>query len=59
MTESDYPYFYVWANNPKRATLYLRACRVLYRMKKGSVSVEFEDGQREVVSSRALRRRQP
>jgi hypothetical protein len=47
---------YVWGNNPKRATLKGRACRVLARGSLQSVMVEFENGQREVVSFRALRR---
>lgn len=49
---------FAWGNNPKRATLKGRACRVLVRARRmGSVLVEFENGQREVVSKRALRSR--
>src|SRR3989304_2349020 len=51
-----YPYFYAWRNNAKRATLYGRRCRILSRMTKNSVCVEFEDGQREVVSRNAVRK---
>lgn len=47
---------YAWKNNSKRVTLYRRACRVLHRLALGSVIVEFENGQRECVSRRALRR---
>ena len=47
---------YAWGNNAKRATLKGRACRILARGKKASVLIEFADGQREVVSYRALRR---
>lgn len=49
-------YRYAWGNNPKRATLKGRRCRVLVTARTmGSVLVEFENGQREVVSRRALR----
>lgn len=47
---------YHWANNPKRATMKGRRCRVLARGTMSSVMIEFEDGQREIVSRRALRR---
>lgn len=46
---------YAWKNNEKRRTLFGRACRVLHRLALGSVIVEFENGQRECVSRRALR----
>ena len=48
---------YVWGNNAKRAELKGRACEVLARGALGSVLVRLENGQREVVSRRALRRR--
>jgi hypothetical protein len=49
-------YRYAWGNNPKRATLKGRRCRVVTRGSLGSCLVEFVDnGQREVVSRRALR----
>lgn len=47
---------YAWKNNEKRRTLFGRACRVLYRLALGSVIIEFENGERECVSRRALRR---
>lgn len=47
---------YAWKNNEKRRTLFGRSCRVLYRLALGSVIIEFENGQRECVSRRALRR---
>lgn len=50
-------YTYTWGNNPKRATLKGRGCRILLRGARRSVMVEFEDGQREIVSYRALRER--
>ena len=49
-------YLYVWRNNAKRATLYGRLCRVLIRGRMNSALVEFEDGQREIVSRNALRK---
>jgi hypothetical protein len=48
-------YHYTWRNNPKRATLYGRLCKVLARGKMNSALVEFENGQREIVSRNALR----
>jgi len=52
-------YTYAWGNNPKRAELRGRKCRILHSMKKGSCMVEFENNQREVISRRALRRLEP
>jgi hypothetical protein len=49
-------YYYAWRNNPKRATLHRRRCRIIATGKMLSAVVEFENGQREVVSRRALRR---
>ena len=49
-------YEYRWGNNPKRATLKGRKCRVLARGKMNSCMVEFENGQRECVSRNALRK---
>jgi hypothetical protein len=52
-----FPYTYAWKNNEKRATLHGRALRVLARGAMNSALVEFENGQREVISRNALRRR--
>ncbi len=52
----DFPYRFAWRNNAKRATLYHRRCRVLARGGKNSVLVEFDNGQREIVSRYALRK---
>ena len=57
-------HYYAWQNNPdlglfpcpKRLTLYRRHCRILARGKLSSALVEFENGQREVISRNALRR---
>ena len=49
-------YIYRWGNNEKRATLQHRTCRVLARGTMNSALVEFENGQREVISRNALRK---
>lgn len=49
-------YIYCWRNNDKRATMYGRACTVICRGKMNSCLVEFENGQREVISRNAVRR---
>lgn len=53
-----WPFVYGWGNNAKRATLKGRRCRILAgpsRMR--TVLIEFENGQRETSSVRALRNR--
>uniref|UniRef100_A0A6M3LJU1 Uncharacterized protein n=1 Tax=viral metagenome TaxID=1070528 RepID=A0A6M3LJU1_9ZZZZ len=55
--KEDYPYRYAWKNNSKRVTLYNRCFRVIRRMVGNSALVEFEDGQKEVISRNAMRRR--
>lgn len=52
----EFPYRFAWGNNEKRARLKGRRCRVIARGAMNSVDVEFEDGQREIVSRNALRR---
>jgi len=54
--KKDQIYIYVWGNNPKRASMKGRKCRVIKRYKRNSALVEFESGQREVVSRNALRK---
>jgi len=49
-------YRYAWGNNPKRAKMKNRICRIIASGRMGSVLVEFEDGQREITSRRALRK---
>ncbi len=50
-------YIYAWGNNSKRAILNGRECVVVARGTMSSCLVEFVDnGQREVISLRALRR---
>ena len=48
-------YRYAWGNNPVRARLKGRLCRIVARGTMGSVLVEFLDGERQIVSWRALR----
>lgn len=55
----EFPWLYTWGNNEKRATLKGRHCRIVSRGERRSVMVEFEDGQREIVSFRALRKENP
>lgn len=52
-----FPYIYAWGNNKKRATMKGRACRILAYGRMNSRLIEFENGQREVVSGNALRKR--
>ena len=49
-------HYYAWRNNEKRARLYKRPCHIVASGRMGSVLIEFDDGGREVVSRRALRR---
>jgi len=52
-----YPYRYAWGNNPVRAKMKNKRCRVLASGTMNSVALEFEDGMRMVSSRRALRKR--
>lgn len=52
-----YPYIFHFGNNEKRASLKGRACRIIARGTQNSRLIEFENGQREVVSGNALRKR--
>lgn len=49
-------YIYTCGNNEKRASMKGRHCRILATGNKLSCLIEFENGQREIVSRRALRR---
>lgn len=51
----DY-YRYVWKNNPKRAALWGRTCKIIARGEMNSRMIEFLDGGREVVSGNSLRK---
>lgn len=47
-------YIYRWRNNEKRKQLFGRACRIIATGGKNSICIEFEDGQREIVSRFAV-----
>ena len=50
-------YIFAWGNNSKRAKLKGRKCFILFSGKMNSIVVEFlDDGQKEVISRRALRK---
>lgn len=50
-------YTYRWKNNPTRASLFGRSCRLLVVGRMGSALIEMlDDGYRVVTSRRALRR---
>lgn len=51
-----YPYYFVWGNNEKRATMKGRRCAVVCRGAKNSCMIEFENGQQEIVSRNAIRK---
>lgn len=51
-----YKYFFAWKNNEKRKTLYLRSCKIVAHAKNNSRLIEFENGQREIVSGNSLRK---
>ncbi len=51
-----YPYRFAWKNNSKRETLYNRRCRVVARGRMNSIMIEFENGQREIVSRNSVRK---
>ena len=53
---NDFPYIYTWGNNLKRISLKGHKCKVLARGALNSCLVEFENGQKEVVSRNALRK---
>jgi len=53
----DFPYVYNWANNPKRKTLKGHRCKIIARLALNSCVVEFANGQREVISRNALRKK--
>jgi len=49
-------YIYSWGNNIKRKTMKNRFCKVLARGKKNNILIEFENGQKEIVSRNSIRR---
>lgn len=52
-----YPLVYTWGNNPVRAALKGRRCRIVVKSRRmGSALIEFDNGFRVVTSWRAVRR---
>jgi hypothetical protein len=49
-------YIYGWGNNPKRKLLKHCRCKIIKTLKKNSVLVQFENGEGEVISRRALKK---
>ena len=45
-----------WGNNSKREKMKGRKCRIVSAGSKGSRMIEFENGQREIVSWMSIRR---
>ena len=54
---SEMTHTFYWGNNSKRETLKGRECKVLASAKMNSILIEFENGQRECVSRRSVRRK--
>ena len=54
---ADYPYVFSWGNHPDRLKLKGRRCRMIKSGKMGSVMVEFKNGEKHIVSRRALRKK--
>jgi hypothetical protein len=52
----DMVYVYKWKNNEKRLSMYGRKCKVIVRGRANSALVEFEDGQREIISRNAIKK---
>jgi len=53
---NEMKYIYHWGNNPKRATMKGRICKIVTSGKLCSVLIEFCDGQKEITSRRSLRK---
>jgi hypothetical protein len=52
----DFPYFFVWRNNPKREEWYGRRVRIVAQGAKRTVLIEAASGERMFTSLLALRR---
>lgn len=50
-------HYFAWKNNEKRAQMYGKPCRIIARGTQNSRLIEFENGQREIVSGNSLRKR--
>ena len=51
-----YPYYFAWGNNEVRKKLKGKRLRVIARGALNSALVEFEDGQRVIISRNAIRK---
>lgn len=49
-------YRYAWGNNGKRQILQNRICEIVSRGRMNSICVEFENGQKEIVSGNSIRK---
>lgn len=49
-------HIYNWGNNEKRKTLKGRKCKIICTGSMNSCMIEFENGQKEITSRRALRK---
>jgi hypothetical protein len=55
--EATWDYVFAWKNTPEREKLFGKRCRVLSTGSRlRSILIEFQDGQRVVVSQRSIRR---
>jgi len=55
--EATWDYIFHWKNTPEREKLFGKRCRILSTGSRlRSILIEFEDGHKEVVSQRAIRR---
>jgi hypothetical protein len=53
---TEYKYIYSWGNNEKRKFMKNRRCAMLARGTMNSCMIEFENGQREIVSRNSIRK---
>ena len=56
MIMSEYNYIYVWRNGKRRRELRGKRCKILGKAGKNLVNIEFESGERMMVSRFAIRR---
>lgn len=53
---TEYPYIFFWKNNQRRTELKGKKLKVLCRGRMNSCLVEFENGNKEIISRNAIRR---
>ena len=49
-------HIFKWGNNAKRATMKGRKCRILKSGGKGSIKIEFSNGQQEILRWMSVRK---